>query len=58
MRDEAPGEGRPTRRKWTRYGAAIGGGLFGEYPGLRDAVPEGEQLFDRQRVADIGTGEV
>ena len=31
--------------------------LFGEYPGLREPVPEEEQLFDRQRVADIVNGE-
>jgi ABC-type Fe3+-hydroxamate transport system substrate-binding protein len=29
---------------------------FGEYPGLREPVPEDEQLFDRQRVADIVNG--
>lgn len=31
---------------------------FGEYPGLREPVPEDEQLFDRQRVADIVNGEI
>jgi len=30
--------------------------LFGEYQGLGDPVPEDEQLFDRQRVADIING--
>jgi ABC-type Fe3+-hydroxamate transport system substrate-binding protein len=32
--------------------------LFGEYPGLREPVPEDEQLFDRQRVSDIVNGDV
>ena len=31
--------------------------LFGEYPGLREPVPEEEQLFDRQRVRDIVDGD-
>jgi len=31
---------------------------FGQYPGLREPVPEDEQLFDRQRVADIVNGEI
>jgi ABC-type Fe3+-hydroxamate transport system substrate-binding protein len=32
--------------------------LFGEYPGLREPVPEEERLFDRQRVADIINGDI
>lgn len=31
---------------------------FGEWPGDSADIPEDEQLFDRQRVADIVTGEV
>jgi ABC-type Fe3+-hydroxamate transport system substrate-binding protein len=31
---------------------------FGEYPGLGEPVPEDEQLFDRQRVADIVNGDL
>jgi ABC-type Fe3+-hydroxamate transport system substrate-binding protein len=32
--------------------------LFGEFPGVGEPVPEEEQLFDRQRVADIVNGEI
>jgi ABC-type Fe3+-hydroxamate transport system substrate-binding protein len=31
---------------------------FGEFPGLGEPVPESEQLFDRQHVADIVNGDV
>jgi len=30
--------------------------IFGEFPGLGEPVPEDEQLFDRQRIADIANG--
>jgi iron complex transport system substrate-binding protein len=32
--------------------------IFGEFPGLGEPVPESEQLFDRQRVADIINGDI
>jgi len=31
--------------------------IFGEFPGVGEPVPEDEQLFDRQRVADIVNGD-
>ncbi|VTT86263.1 ferrichrome transport system substrate-binding protein [Halorubrum sp. DM2] len=32
--------------------------IFGEFPGLGEPVPESEQLFDRQRVANIINGDI